>query len=110
MPEIIPRHAEVIVIGAGVVGTSIAYHLALRGCTDVVVLERNRIAQGASGDGAGGFRQQFSTADQRADDATQPAVLPGGAHRLGVGIEFRQQGYLFLMTSEEAGRRDFRKT
>ncbi|MFN8511364.1 MAG: FAD-dependent oxidoreductase [Thermomicrobiales bacterium] len=62
MPEIIPRRAEVVVIGAGAVGTSIAYHLAQRGCTDGVVLERNRIAQGASGDGAGGFRQQCSTA------------------------------------------------
>lgn len=97
MPEIIPRRAEVVVIGAGVVGTSIAYHLAARGCTDVVVLERNRIAQGASGDGAGGFRQQFSTAVNVAMTRLSLPYFLGARERLGLDIELRQQGYLFLI-------------
>lgn len=100
MPEIIPRRAEVVVIGAGVVGTSIAYHLALRGCTNVVVLERNRIAQGASGDGAGGFRQQFSTAvNVQMTQLSLPYFLEA-RERLGLDIELRQQGYLFLIGDE----------
>lgn len=107
MIEVIPRSAEVIVIGAGVVGTSIAYHLAARGCTDVVVLERNRIAQGASGDGAGGFRQQFSTAiNVRMTQLSLP-YLTDAPNRLGAEIEARQQGYLFLL-SDEASAAEFR--
>lgn len=107
MPEIMPRSAEVVVIGAGVVGTSIAYHLARRGCTDVVVLERNRIAQGASGDGAGGFRQQFSTAvNVQMTRLSLPYFLEA-RERLGLDIELRQQGYLFLL-KDEATAAEFR--
>lgn len=98
MEEIIPRRADAVIIGAGVVGTSIAYHLAARGCTDVVVLERNRIAQGASGDGAGGFRQQFSTPiNVQMTQLSLPYFLDAPA-RLGASIELHQQGYLFLLT------------
>lgn len=99
MDDIIPRRADAVVIGAGVVGTSIAYHLAARGCTDVVVLERNRIAQGASGDGAGGFRQQFSTPiNVQMTQLSLPYFLDAPA-RLGAAIETHQQGYLFLLTA-----------
>src|SRR5205823_6143735 len=101
MEEVIPSRADVVVVGAGVVGTSIAYHLAARGCTDVVVLERNRIAQGASGDGAGGFRQQFSTAiNVQMTRLSLPYFLDAPA-RLGADIAMRQQGYLFLLSNDE---------
>lgn len=107
MNEIIPSRAEAIVIGAGVVGTSIAYHLAARGCTDVVVLERNRIAQGASGDGAGGFRQQFSTSiNVQMTQLSLPYFLDA-QERLGADVDVRQQGYLFLL-SDEAQVAEFR--
>jgi sarcosine oxidase subunit beta len=100
MDEVIPRSADAVVIGAGVVGTSIAYHLAERGCTDVVILERNRVAQGASGDGAGGFRQQFSTPiNVRMTQLSLPYYLDAPA-RLGAEVETRKQGYLFLLADE----------
>ncbi len=102
MDDIIPRSADAVIIGAGVVGASIAYHLAARGCTDIVVLERNRIAQGASGDGAGGFRQQFSTPiNVRMTQLSLPYFLDAPA-RLGTEVETRRQGYLFLLTDEAA--------
>ncbi len=100
MDAIIPRHADAIVIGAGVVGTSIAYHLAARGCTDVVVLERNRIAQGASGDGAGGFRQQFSTAINVQMTRLSLPYFLDARERLGTPVDVHQQGYLFLLNDE----------
>lgn len=109
MNEVIPARADAVVIGAGVVGTSIAYHLAARGCTDVVVLERNRIAQGASGDGAGGFRQQFSTPiNVQMTQLSLPYFLDA-QERLGAAIDARQQGYLFLL-SDEAQVAEFRTT
>ncbi|MFX1265765.1 MAG: NAD(P)/FAD-dependent oxidoreductase, partial [Promethearchaeota archaeon] len=52
---------DVIIIGAGVIGTSIAYHLAKNGWRDVVVLEKNYIGSGSTEKCAGGIRQQFST-------------------------------------------------
>ena len=54
--------AEVVIIGGGVIGLSIAYHLAKRGLTDIVVLEKeDMVGTGSTGRCAGGFRHQFST-------------------------------------------------
>ena len=49
----LPSHARVVVIGGGVVGASVAYHLAERGCADVVLLERTKIGSGTSWHAAG---------------------------------------------------------
>ena len=57
----VPASAEVAIIGGGVIGLSIAYHLAKRGLEDVVVVERGYLAEGASGRNGGGVRQQWST-------------------------------------------------
>jgi len=52
---------DVIIVGAGVIGTSIAYHLAKNGCRDVVVLEKDYIGSGSTEKCPGGIRQQFAT-------------------------------------------------
>ena len=52
---------RIAVAGAGAMGASIAYHLALDGRADVVLAERATVAAGASGKAMGGIRQQFST-------------------------------------------------
>ena len=53
--------AEIVVIGGGVVGSAIAYHLALNGMTDVVLLERSHLAAGSTGRCGAGVRQQWGT-------------------------------------------------
>ena len=53
---------RIAVAGAGAIGASIAYHLALLGARDVVLVDRAAVAAGASGRAMGGVRQQFSTA------------------------------------------------
>jgi sarcosine oxidase, subunit beta len=54
--------ATVVVIGAGIVGASVAYHLAARGCTDVVVLEKAATeATGSTARSAAGVRHQFAS-------------------------------------------------
>src|SRR5262249_59008911 len=52
---------RIVIAGAGAVGASIAYHLALLGAGDVVLAERDTVAAGATGKAMGGFRQQFSS-------------------------------------------------
>jgi sarcosine oxidase, subunit beta len=90
--------ARIVVAGAGAVGASIAYHLALRGAGDDVVLcDRAEVASGATGKAMGGVRQQFST---------EPEVRLAQASarffaQLGPPV-FEQVGYLFLATTEEA--------
>src|SRR4029079_5913376 len=49
----LPGRARVVVIGGGVIGTSVAYHLAHLGCTDVVLLERSRLTSGTTWHAAG---------------------------------------------------------
>jgi sarcosine oxidase subunit beta len=87
--------ARIVIAGAGAVGASIAYHLALLGGHDVVLAERNTIASGATGKAMGGFRQQFST-EAEVRLAQQSAKL---FRELGAPL-FEAVGYMFLATSD----------
>jgi heterotetrameric sarcosine oxidase gamma subunit len=49
----LPSQAQVVVVGGGVIGTSVAYHLALLGCRDVLLLERDRLTSGTTWHAAG---------------------------------------------------------
>jgi sarcosine oxidase, subunit beta len=87
--------ARVVVAGAGAIGASIAYHLALRGADGVVLAEVGEIAGGATGKAMGGVRQQFTTeAEVRLAQASVRLF-----RELGTPL-FDQVGYLFLATSE----------
>ena len=50
---VLPSQARVVIIGGGVIGTSVAYHLAAMGCSDVVLLERDRLTSGTTWHAAG---------------------------------------------------------
>ena len=92
--------AEVVIIGAGIMGCAIAHALALRGLTDIVVLERDQIGRGATADAAGGVRQQFSTETNVRLAQESVRVWESFSERFGRDIGLRQQGYLFLLTDE----------
>ncbi len=96
-----PATAEVVIIGAGIMGCSIAYHLAERGVRDVVVLERDQIGRGATADAAGGIRLQFSTETNIRLSQISLEYWEQFEERFGVDINLRQQGYLFLLTSQD---------
>jgi len=88
--------ARIVIAGAGAVGASIAYHLALLGAGDVVLAERDHIASGATGKAMGGFRQQFSS-EAEVRLAQESAKL---FRELGAPL-FEAVGYMFLATSED---------
>jgi sarcosine oxidase, subunit beta len=96
-----PRaRAEIAIIGGGVMGLSIAYQLARRGLTDVVVLERGYLAEGASGRNGGGVRMQWSSELNVRLMQRSIELCAGLARELGLNIWFRQGGYLFLGKSD----------
>jgi sarcosine oxidase subunit beta len=99
--EPLPAAAEVVIIGAGVMGLSIAYHLAKKGLTDVVVVDRGYLAEGASGRNGGGIRQQWSTEINIRLMQDSVALCRRFAVELGVNVWFRQGGYLFLARSAQ---------
>ena len=55
------NRAEIVIVGGGIMGLSIAYHLAKRGVTDVVVVDQSYLCGGASGRNGGGIRAQWSS-------------------------------------------------
>lgn len=96
------RTAEVVVIGAGVIGASIAYHLARRGCRDVVVLDRAPSSGlGSTGRATGGFRAQFATAVNVRLSLLAREALRRFPDELGVDPGYRPSGYLFVATRAE---------
>src|SRR3954452_6266768 len=97
----LPKTAEVVIVGAGIMGCSIAYHLAERGLRDIVVLERDAIGRGATADAAGGIRLQFSTETNIRLSQISLDYWEHFDERFGTGINFRQQGYLFLLTDAD---------
>ena len=98
----LPTSAEIVVIGGGVMGASTAYHLALRGQKDVVLLEKQPFfGLGATGRCAGGIRYQFSTEiNVRLSQISLP-MLERFEAETGQAIDLRWCGYLFLLTNAQ---------
>jgi sarcosine oxidase subunit beta len=95
-----PRTADIVIIGAGAIGCSIAYHLGLRGVPNVVVLEQEAVGSGTTSKAAGGIRVQFSTAIEIAFSMESLAFFKSFHEQMGVNPHLRQVGYLFLLGSE----------
>lgn len=93
--------ADVVIIGSGIVGSSIAYHLTAAGCRNVLVLEReSHTGKGSTGKSMGGVRAQFSTAVNIQMSLYSIPFYAAFDERLGHPAGYRPQGYLFLATSE----------
>jgi sarcosine oxidase subunit beta len=102
--------AEVVIVGAGIMGLAIAYNLAkAHGITDVTVVDRTYLCGGASGRNGGGVRAQFSSEENIRLMQESIRLCRDFAREMKINVWFRQGGYLFLVRSEE-GRRNLEKS
>jgi sarcosine oxidase subunit beta len=96
----VTRRADVVIVGAGVVGCSLAFYLARAG-RRVVLLDRGLIGQGATAACAGGVRAQFSTEVNIRIGMEAKRRLRAFEREVGRSADFRPIGYLFLLTTQE---------
>lgn len=97
----LPDRASVIIVGGGVIGTSIAFHLAEAGVTDVLLLDRGELGGGSTCRAAGGVRAQFSDELNIALGARSLAAFARFGERPGQEIDLHRVGYLFLLSTPE---------
>jgi sarcosine oxidase subunit beta len=93
--------AEIVIVGGGAVGTSIAYYLGRRGAgRRVVLLERDTLGSGSTGRSAGGIRSQFSTEVNIRFSLEAVEVWRHFDEIFGLPVDYREIGYLFLAQTE----------
>jgi len=94
--------ADVVIIGGGIVGASIAWHLTEAGCTNVLILEREtHQGKGSTGKSMGGCRAQFATGPNIQMSMYSINFYAGFDDRLGQPAGYRPQGYLFVATAQK---------
>ena len=96
--------AEVVIVGAGIMGLSIAYHLARLGVTDITVVDKSYLCGGASGRNGGGIRAQWSSEANVRLMQESIRMCQDFASEFKINVWLRQGGYLFLARSEEKRR------
>ena len=93
--------ADVVIIGSGIVGSSVAYHLAEQGCTNVLVVEREaHQGKGSTGKSMGGVRAQFSTDVNIQMSRYSIDFFSRFDEVLGHPADYRPHGYLFCATND----------
>ena len=98
----LPGRTQYVVIGGGVIGTSIAYHLALLGATDVVLLERKQLTSGTTWHAAGEVVSGGATEDALWMARYSAELYARLEEETGLSTGFRRCGYLQLATSPRA--------
>src|SRR3990172_3369537 len=102
--------AEVVVIGAGIIGASMAYNLAKKGIKDVVLVEKEPFfAAWSTGKAAGGIRAQFSNEVNVRISILSEQIFERFQEEMKCHAAFDQVGYLFLLTTEEE-KKEFMKS
>ena len=100
MNQNLPKRSDVIIIGGGIIGVSIAYYLAKRGVKNVLLLEQDMMGEGSTGKCAGGIRTQFSTEINIQFSLISRRVFETFQEEFGINPEFHWTGYLFLTGDE----------
>ncbi len=94
-------NADVVIVGAGIVGSSIAYHLTEAGCTNVLVIEREtRQGLGSTGKSMGGVRAQFATEVNIRMSLYSIPFFARFEEETGAPSGYKPHGYMFVACSQ----------
>jgi sarcosine oxidase subunit beta len=95
--------ADIVIVGGGCMGASVAFHLARHGAGRVVLLEKEEVlGAGSTGRNAGGVRHQFSHPENVRLSIESIAFMERFEEETGSPLDFAQDGYLFLLETEES--------
>jgi len=94
------KTADVVIIGGGVIGVSIAYHLAMKRVGRIILLEKGQLGEGSTSRCVGGIRTQFSTEINILFSLESIKTFERFEEEFGINPEFKRIGYLFLATTE----------
>ncbi len=94
------KTADVVIIGGGIVGVSIAYYLAQKRTGRIILFEKGQLGEGSTGRCVGGIRTQFSTEINIRFSLESLKTFEQFKEEFGVNPEFKKIGYLFLATTE----------
>jgi len=95
------KTADVVIIGGGIIGLSIAYYLALKKAGKIVLFEKGQLGEGSTSRCVGGIRTQFSTEINIRFSLESLKTFDQFEEEFGVNPEFKRIGYLFLATTQE---------
>ncbi len=95
------KTADIVIVGGGIIGVSIAYYLGKMGAKNVVLFEKDLIGMGSTGLCAGGIRRQWSTEVNMHFAMKAFEVFQNFEEEFGASPEFHQIGYLFLARDAE---------
>ena len=95
------KTADIVIIGGGIIGVSIAYYLAQRRARGVVLLEKGMLGEGSTAKCAGGIRAQFSTEINIQFSLESFKTWDRFEELTGMDLGFKEVGYLFLAMTEE---------
>ncbi len=95
------KTADIIIIGGGIIGTSIACHLARKKTKDVILLEKGFLGEGSTAKCAGGIRAQFSTEINIRFSLESFNTWNHFHEIMGTELDFKKVGYLFLAASKD---------
>ncbi|MEH6547882.1 MAG: FAD-dependent oxidoreductase, partial [Sneathiella sp.] len=101
MAKTIPQHSQIVIIGGGVIGCSVAYHLAKRGCTDVVLLERSQLTCGTTWHAAGLIGQMRATNNMTQLAKYTAELYAGLEEETGQATGFQQTGSMFVTANTD---------
>ena len=94
------KTADVVIIGGGIIGLSIAYYLVLKRAGKIVLFEKGQLGEGSTSRCVGGIRTQFSTEINIRFSLESLKTFEQFGEEFGVNPEFKRIGYLFLATTD----------
>ena len=101
MVKQLPKQAEIVIIGGGIIGTSVAYHLTKLGRSDVVLLERKQLTCGTTWHAAGLVGQLRATKNLTQLSQYTAKLYETLAQETGLETGFKQRGSISLATTKE---------